>query len=161
MRDECLWTLGQLYSFEQYDGLLQEYYIHLGGYSFPDFDGPVRGYGHAVREPAEDVLALAHFDSELAKRSLRWVARTQLANGDMPKWFKPGGNATSKAPEESDTEIWFVLAACEYAATTWDCACFDERVPFGKARPPPCGSISTALSNGSRAISVSAATVSF
>jgi hypothetical protein len=128
MRDECIWTLGQLFAFENYDGVLDEHYIHLGGYGFfPDPDHPMPGQSYGVRETAEDVLVMAYFDPELARSSLRWLAKMQLSNGDIPKAYAYTSEKGDPAAQEkeSDTEIWFLMALCEYAASTGDTAFLD------------------------------------
>lgn len=103
MREECLWNAGQLLSFLSYDRTVDEFYVNLGGYGWPSF---------GVREVGETSMVLAESDWELAAASLRWVAKTQLANGDIPK----GHNMRYDRPPpefDSDTELWFVLGCGE------------------------------------------------
>ena len=123
MKDECTWSVGQLLSFTCYDNSVDEYYVNLGGYGWKRF---------AVREDCETALALAYWDPPLAKSSLRWVAKTQLSNGDIPKDHEFKRDKTFSSDFESDTEIWFILGCCEYIKQTRDYAILDEKIPFWK-----------------------------
>jgi len=116
MKQECLWDIGQLLSFKAYDSSVAEYYVNLGGYGWAGF---------GVREVSETSMALASGDWELAASSLRFVAKTQLASGDVPKIHTMRLDRHS-SDFESDTELWFVLAACECVAQTGHTDFFDE-----------------------------------
>jgi cellobiose phosphorylase len=139
MEDECRWTLGQLFSFEFYDRVLDQHYLHLGGYDFfPDPDNPPPHLAYTIREAAENALVIAHFEPELAKSTVRWLAQMQLASGNIPK----GYNYTKDRldipidQKDSDTEIWFLMALCEYLDVSGDMACLDEMLtwfPEGKS----------------------------
>lgn len=120
IRRECCWTMGQLLSFRNYDGLLDEHYMNLGGYGWGEFAG---------RECSEVALSLAKCYPRYARENLRWVAKTQFADGRLPRvWdftknftpqVRPGladgipRPDTSKELWASDQEIWFVLSCME------------------------------------------------
>ncbi len=106
MARECLWDAGQLLSFTCYDRSVGEYYIALGGYAWQGFP---------VREVAETSMVLADCDWDLAAASLRFVAKTQLGSGDVPKIHTMRRDRISHE-FESDIEIWFVLGCCESIA---------------------------------------------
>lgn len=126
---ECRWALGQLFAFENYDRILDEHYLHLGGYSFfPDPDNPRPNQAFTVREAAENALVISHFDPTLAKSALRWLAKMQLITGDIPKnynYTKERGDIQN-SERDSDTEIWFLMALCEYVDVSGDVACLDD-----------------------------------
>ncbi len=100
---ECLWAAGQLLSFTSYDRSTGEFYVALGGYGWPGF---------SVREVSETSLVLAECDPALTLASLRFVACTQLASGDVPKWHNFRRDRTSHECD-SDNELWFVLGCME------------------------------------------------
>lgn len=139
MEDECKWTLGQLLSFEFFDPILDQHYLHLGGYNlFPDPDNPQPHLAYAIREAAENALVIAHFEPSLAKSTLRWLAQMQLTSGNIPKVYNytkdrldiPGGQ------RDSDNEIWFLMALCEYVDVSGDMLLLDDMLtwfPEGKA----------------------------
>ncbi|NBD35471.1 MAG: hypothetical protein GVY30_05680, partial [Chloroflexi bacterium] len=124
MRDECLWTYGQLLSFASYDSAVQEHYIALGGcdYGWDEF---------AVREVGETSMVLAPWNWSLTERSLLWMAKTQLANGDLPMThnFLPERDLDTMN-FESDSELWFVLGCCESVEASGNEALFDRVCPF-------------------------------
>jgi hypothetical protein len=133
MRDECLWALGQLYSFEFYDRILDEHYTHLGGYDlFSNPDSPSSHLAYTIREAAGNSIALSHFEPALAKSSIRWLAKMQVASGNIPKNY----NYTAERLDipynqrDSDTEIWFLLALCEYLEVTGDTAFLDDQLSW-------------------------------
>lgn len=129
MEDECKWTLGQLLSFEFYDPILNEHYLHLGGYNFfPDPDNPPNHLPYTVREAAENALVISHFEPRLAKSTVRWLAQMQVASGDIPKNYNYTTDRTDVKYYEtdSDTEIWFLMALCEYLEVTGDMAMLDD-----------------------------------
>lgn len=131
IRDECIWTLGQLLSFENYDSSVDEYFVTLGGYGyFSNPDEPCFS-GFGVREACETAIVLSIWYPKLAKSSLRWAAKTQLYSGDIPKGHSHRREKDIKNMEiESDTEIWFILGCCEYVLATEDYSFLEEKVAF-------------------------------
>jgi len=138
MRDECLWALGQLYSFEFYDRILDQHYTHLGGYDlFSNPDNPPAHLAYTIREAAGNALVLSHFEPALAKSSIHWLARMQVESGNIPKNYNYTANRLDIPynQRDSDTEIWFLMALCEYLEATGDTACLDDQLtwfPQGK-----------------------------
>lgn len=120
MARECLWNSGQLLSFTAYDSSVQEYYVSLGGYGWEAF---------SVREVSQTSMVLAPADWELTAASLRFVAKTQLASGDVPKIHNMRRDRVSH-DFDSDNELWFVLGCCESVGTTGRLELLDEVCPF-------------------------------
>jgi len=120
MARECLWNAGQLLSFTSYDSSVGEYFIALGGYGWAEF---------SVREVSETSMVLAPCDWDLAAASLRFVAKTQLASGDVLKVHSMRRDRPVKE-FDSDNELWFVLGCCESVAATGRTEFFDEVCPF-------------------------------
>ena len=106
MARESLWNMGQLLSFTAYDSSVDEYYISLGGYGWAGF---------SVREVSQTSMVLASGDWEMTAASLRFVAKTQLASGDVPKIHNLRRDRVSH-DFDSDNELWFVLGCCESIA---------------------------------------------
>jgi len=120
MVQECLWNAGQLLSFTCYDSSVGEYYIALGGYSW---------HGFPVREVSETSMVLAACDWDLAAASLRFVAKTQLVSGDIPKGHNMRRDRMSDE-FESDNELWFILGCCESIAMSGRAEFLDEICAF-------------------------------
>ncbi len=120
MTRECLWNAGQLLAFTSYDSSVGEYYIALGGYGWGTF---------SVREVSETSMVLAACDWPLAAASLRFVAKTQLASGDVPKLHNMRRDRASHE-FDSDNELWFVLGCCESIAMTGHAEFLDEVCAF-------------------------------
>jgi hypothetical protein len=120
MARECLWNAGQLLSFSSYDSSVDEYFIALGGYGWGEF---------SVREVSETSMVLAACDWPLAAASLRFVAKTQLASGDVPKLHNMRKDRASHE-FDSDNELWFVLGCCESIAQSGRAEFLDEVCSF-------------------------------
>lgn len=134
---ENQWTYSQLLSMCFYDKSLNEFFIHLGGYGIGE-NPASPGTGFSMREVAETAIILSYFNPELAKSSLRWMAKVQLKSGDMkrghfhfPLVYEEESQRLDKDfPDESDTEIWFLIACGEYFKATGDTTFYNEIVPF-------------------------------
>jgi len=120
MEVEILWDAGQLLSFCSYDSTTKEYYIALGGYGW-------EGFG--VREVSETAMVLATTNWSLAASSLRFVAKTQLKSGDIPKGYNMKEDRASE-DFDSDTELWFVLGCMESVTRTNQFEFLDENCSF-------------------------------
>ncbi|MBN1813092.1 MAG: hypothetical protein JXA14_14745, partial [Anaerolineae bacterium] len=122
MHDECVWTFGQLFSFASYDSSVQEHFAALGGYAWEQF---------AVREAGETSLVLAPWNWPLAESSLLWMAKTQLANGDLPMTHTYRRDRDLEAMNfESDNELWLVLGCCESVEASGNEGFFNRACPF-------------------------------
>ncbi|MFA6287033.1 MAG: hypothetical protein WC661_06560 [Opitutaceae bacterium] len=125
MRDEAIWSVGQLYGYEAWDSSVGEHYLNIGGYGW---------IGFGVREVPETAMAVAAYDPDLAFECLRWAAKVQYANGDIPHchaFRRPApGETLDTGRRESDNEIWFVLGCAEVVHTTGNTAFLDEELPF-------------------------------
>lgn len=120
MIEEARWCTGQLLSFTNYDSSLDEYYIALGGYGWRGFN---------IREVGETAMALAYWDWELTKSSLRWYAKLQMASGRMNHGHDFRAD-TPHHPHAHDTDIWFLLGTVESTLTADDPAFLDESCPY-------------------------------
>lgn len=120
MERECLWNMGQLLSFCSYDSSVAEYYISLGGYGWAGF---------SVREVSQTSMVLAPCDWDLTAASLRFVAKTQLTSGDVPKFHTMRRDRVSR-DFDSDNELWFLLGCCESVMTSGRTDFLDEVCPF-------------------------------
>lgn len=120
MAQECRWNAGQLLSFCSYDDSVGEYYLSLGGYGWAGF---------SVREVSETSMILSSSDWSLAAASLRFVAKTQLASGDVPKYHNMRRDRVSEE-FDSDNELWFVLGCVESVTSTGQTGFLDEDCPF-------------------------------
>ena len=71
---------------------------------------------------------ISHFEPRLAKSTVRWLAQMQLTSGDIPKSYNYTTDRTDIKYYEtdSDTEIWFLMALCEYLNETDDLAMLDD-----------------------------------
>ena len=135
---EMVWTYAQLLSMCFYDQSLQEHFVHLGGYGIGTDPATPGTGGFTMREVAETAIVLAEHTPELTRSSLRWMAKTQLVGGDLRRAHlhvpleraAPDQQRDEHFPDESDTEIWFLIAAGEYFKTTGDTSFFRQRVPF-------------------------------
>lgn len=125
MHREALWSFSQLCSFEAYDSSVGEHYLNLGGYGW---------VGFGVREVPETAMTVAAWDPVLAFSCLRWTAKLQYSNGNLPhchafRRAEPG-QVLETGREESDSEIWFVQACAEVLLSTGRHEFLDEVVPF-------------------------------
>ena len=133
---ETIWNYSQILSFSFYDQSLGEHFISLGGYGIGEVNTPTSTF--TMREIAETALILANFNPELSKSSLRWMAKTQSKGGDLlrnhnyQKLKKIPNNQLyhDDFPNESDTEIWFLMAIGEYINTTGDFNFLTEDVDY-------------------------------
>jgi hypothetical protein len=122
-RAEARWTMGQLLSFTSYDGSLKENYIALGGYAW---------HGFPIRECAETAMVISPWFPELALSNLRWLAKQQWSNGDMPKGhnFTKTSPVPSTEPHESDNEFWFIIGALEAVCNGLPDSALDVDLPW-------------------------------
>jgi len=136
VNNETLWNYSQLLSFSFYDKSLGEYFFNLGGYGMGNVNTPESDFN--IREIAETAMILAYFNPELAKSSLRWMAKVQTIGGDLVRHQKykpydplpPTQLYQNDFPSESDTEIWFLMAIGEYVITTGDYKFLSEDVAY-------------------------------
>jgi cellobiose phosphorylase len=69
---------------------------------------------------------------------VRWLAQMQLISGDLPKGYNYTTDRTDIKYYEtdSDTEIWFLMALCEYLEVTGDMAMLDDMLLWFPATEP-------------------------
>ncbi|MFW5863941.1 MAG: GH36-type glycosyl hydrolase domain-containing protein [bacterium] len=122
MREECLWTQGQLLAFANYDSSVEEPYLALGGYGWRGFSS---------RECGENSMIMAPWYPDLAKGCLRFMAKTQYDDG-----FVPAGHnfkalpAPRKKTYPSDIPIWLMLGVGEYVCETGDYDFLEDECRF-------------------------------
>lgn len=128
--DECRWSMGQLLSFAAHDGTLDETYIALGGYGWAGF---------GARECAETAMVLAPWFPDLARSSLRWLARLQWSTGDLPKGHdcRAPSAVPAATPHESDNELWFIIGALEAIDDGLQAGALDEELPWADGGSAP------------------------
>lgn len=137
MEDECIWSYSQLLGFCFYDRSTDEYVTNLGGYGLGEVTS-LPGSGFSIREMGETSLVFSYFNPELAKSAIRWMSKLQITSGDIFRFhlYKPivklprDSVFNGKFPNESDSEIWFLLAIGEYIKTTGDYDFLNEEVDF-------------------------------
>ncbi len=122
MKDECVWTMGQLLSFVCRDSSVQEDFINIGGYCWD---------WCATREAGQIAIATAQFDDAVARSLLIWLAKLQKADGSLFRGHSFRKERDIHEPNRvSDNEIWFVMGCCEYAILTGDWDFLDTRISF-------------------------------
>jgi cyclic beta-1,2-glucan synthetase len=96
------------------------------------------GGAFGFRDQLQDVLAVAHFDPQLARQHIVRAASRQFPEGDVQHWWhEPGGEGVRTHIQ--DDRLWLLYAALEYARMTGDLSIFDENVSFIEQRPLPPG----------------------
>jgi len=99
----------------------------------------VMGFNGAARDPLQHALPLVYTQPDLALSVLRNTCAWALPTGELPYALdgakKPTGLKdyllVSKAPyRPSDSNIWVLWLAAEYAAATGDLAAFDAPLPY-------------------------------
>lgn len=123
MKDECVWAAGQLVAFTSYDGASASRYTALGGYGW-------KGFG--VRECTENAIALGRRFPDLALDALGWTAHLQFTNGNLARGYNFANlqSAPEDAPDESDNELWLLLAATELADDLGKSSFLDALIPY-------------------------------
>jgi cellobiose phosphorylase len=85
----------------------------------------IRGY----RDTLQDVIGLASFDAETARRRLVEALSHQYADGHAPRQFSYNGGPHDLRVY-NDSPLWLIFAAARYLKETGDLGLLDEAVPF-------------------------------
>ncbi len=118
---EARWAYGQLLSYKMFDESVSEHFLAIGGYGWERFSG---------REVAENLLLLQYTDHALTESCIRWLSKTQLTSGDIPKDHAYYHEEKQQIEFESDLEIWYLLGVCEYILNSGNYHLLEEQLSF-------------------------------
>ncbi len=104
----------------------------LGGHTLDQAStySHVIGFNAAVRDPLQHALPLVYYEPDLALSVLKNVCAWGSPDGDLPYALSTDHEPISTLFRPSDSNLWTLWLAAEYAAVTGDLASFDELVPF-------------------------------
>ncbi len=97
------------------------------------------GRGMGTRDSAQDTLATAHVEPDLAEARLEQLWHLQFADGHAWHQFLPltgegGPGLAAEHPEWpqwfSDDHLWLIIATCAYLRETGDCDLVHRQVPY-------------------------------
>ena len=93
------------------------------------------GGAFGFRDQLQDVLALLHFDPDIARRHILRAAGRQFPEGDVQHWWhEPGGEGVRTRIQ--DDRLWLVYAAIEYTRVTGDWEILDAKAPLIQQQAP-------------------------
>lgn len=120
---EAAWTAAQVRQGATYDATCGHHVVSQGGYYQYGF-----GVQLGLRDPLQHALGLIWTDPALALENLRYAARLQSPDGELP--FGVDGLCTPIANDgQDDLDVWLLMLAAEYGLATRDVAAFDEALP--------------------------------
>ena len=93
------------------------------------------GGAFGFRDQLQDVLALLHFDPDIARQHILRAAGRQFPEGDVQHWWhEPGGEGVRTRIQ--DDRLWLVYAAIEYTRVTGDWDILDAKAPLIQQQAP-------------------------
>lgn len=92
------------------------------------------GFNAAARDPLQHALPLVYSEPDLALAVLRNTCAWATADGDLPYSLDAAKNPFTAAFRPSDSNLWALWLAAEYAAATGDLAAFDVPVAYHPSR---------------------------
>ncbi|HEX9074930.1 MAG TPA: hypothetical protein VF932_04090, partial [Anaerolineae bacterium] len=92
------------------------------------------------RDQLQDVLALVHTASHLAREQIIESAHYQFEAGDVLHWWHPPSGRGVRT-RSSDDLLWLPYVTAAYVKATGDTSILDETIPFRKAAPLETGEL--------------------
>jgi cyclic beta-1,2-glucan synthetase len=86
------------------------------------------------RDQLQDVLALFHTRSDLARQQILNAARYQFDAGDVLHWWNPPSGRGVRT-RFTDDMLWLPYVTADYVAATGDVSILNEKIPFLKGEP--------------------------
>jgi hypothetical protein len=90
----------------------------------------IMGFNGAVRDPLQHALPLVYSEPDLALSVLRNVAAWGSPDGDLPYGLNGDKSVINVLFRPSDSNLWALWLASEYAAVTGDLAAFAAEVSY-------------------------------
>lgn len=95
------------------------------------------GFNAAARDPLQHALPLVYCEPDLALAVLRNTCAWATPGGDLPYSLDAAKNPFTAAFRPSDSNLWALWLAAEYAAATGDLAAFDAPLAYHPVRGAP------------------------
>ncbi len=104
----------------------------LGGHSLDQASAYsyLIGFNGAARDPLQHALPLVYVEPRLALSVLRNTCAWAKPNGDLPYALDGAKHPTNIIFRPSDSNLWALWLAAEYAAATGDLAAFDKPLAY-------------------------------
>jgi hypothetical protein len=105
----------------------------------------VMGFNGAARDPLQHALPLVYTEPDLALSVLRNVAAWGSPDGNLPYALDGNKQPITGVFRPSDTVLWSLWLAAEYAAATGDLSAFDVEVGYHPKYAAPAASLADHL----------------
>jgi hypothetical protein len=107
----------------------------------------VMGFNGAARDPLQHAVPLVYSEPDLALSVLRNVAAWGSPDGDLPYALDGNKQPITGVFRPSDTALWSLWLAAEYAAATGHLSAFDAEVGYHPSHDAPPASLAEQLAN--------------
>ena len=107
----------------------------------------VMGFNGAARDPLQHALPLVYTEPDLALSVLRNVAAWGSPDGDLPYALDGNKQPITGVFRPSDTALWSLWLAAEYAAKTGDVSAFDAQAGYHPSHGAPRVSLAAQLAS--------------